>query len=352
MRASFPLALLGAALFAGAGTAQMPMGVLVNAKAVADGGLTIKHDGPAGPEIGLLPVGTAFSTVPTGPVCPHWPAEGVGVQYWCEKDNTGFHFVGKELIRAFAGNIGETGIHDNVIFASAPGCVPGFVDIEFKSLIDAEHYHAWAIVEVDGYGAFRHDFAKEYETFSVPVTFDRLGLSVHVKTHLHVDNRSAPTYQGLIDLDLKVSLRLAGASYVTGGAGCAGTNGVPVIEAAPFRLPWLNSPFTVDVKNLPLDPAKPVFGLLAASKLEPPLDLGVFGMAGCPLYVYTPVVMPLVKFGDTAEWTLPIPGSLALVNAKFYQQVFALDDPSVNALGAVVSNYGEATIGAFPIYYP
>lgn len=345
MRTSIPLALLGAALFAGFGTAQFPLGPIVDAQVTADQGLKIRHDSPAGTEFGILPPGTVIDLIPKGPKCPHWPTKGVGVDYWVVKEKDAFVYEGVEYLRAFAGDNGEIGPHDNVIRMTAPSCIPALVEIEMDSLLDAEHYHAWASVEVVGFGTVYHDFVAEQTRASVPAMVDRLGLEVRVNTHFHVDNSTAPTFQGLADFKIKISVRLPGGEYVTGGFGCPGPN-APILAPVAGEVPVIGHPFSVVVDNLPAGPA---FGMLSNALLEPPLDLGLIGMAGCELYVYTPVAVPLVKSAGTAVWTIPIPLDLSLVKAEFYQQVFAID-PTAIGLGAVVSNYGEGTIGLIPVF--
>lgn len=352
MRAAIPLALLSAALVAGYATAQLPAGVQIGTQTVAEKGVMIRHDGPAGLEVGTLPPGTVITDVPVGPKCPHFPTEGVGVDYRVVKEYDAYTYHSEEFIRVFGGQHGEVGPHENVIHMSAPGCVPASVEVTFDSVLDSENYHVWAFVDVVGWGTIHHDFNVEHETGSVPVIVDRMGVEIRVHTHLDIDNVTAPTFQGLADLDIEVSVKFPAGSYVKGGFGCAGTNGVPTLDAKAGQVPVICQPFTVEVKNLPLDPAKPVYGFLWNARLIPPLDLGLFGMPGCELSVYSPVAWPLAKVAGEAEWAFLIPMNLSLVNAMFYQQVFALDEPSVNALGAVVSNYGEGTIGLVPIFLP
>ena len=51
------------------------------------------------------------------------------------------------------------------------------------------------------------------------------------------------------------------------------------------------------------------------------------------------------NLGGFSVWTLTVPANSCLVGATFFQQAFVLDR-SANPLGAVMSNAGEATIGA------
>lgn len=352
MRASIPLALLSAAVVAGFATAQIPPGVTINTQSFSETGLMIRHDGPSGTEVATLPPGTAFSDVKVGLHCPHYPAEGCGIDYWVNKGYDAYTFYGEEFVRCFAGQHGEVGPHENVIHMTAPGCAPAMVEVTIDSLLDSENYHAWAYVEVVGWGTIYHDWVSEHTKGTIPVMIDRVGVEIRINTHIDINNATAPTYQGLADVDIQVAVKFPAGSYVKGGFGCAGTNGVPNLDAKLAQVPVIGQPFTVKATGLPLDPTKPAYGFLSNARLNPPLDLGLFGMQGCELYVYSPIAWPLAKIAGEAEWTLSIPRNLSLVNAMFYQQVFALDEPGVNSLGAVVSNYGAGTIGMVPVFLP
>ena len=76
-----------------------------------------------------------------------------------------------------------------------------------------------------------------------------------------------------------------------------------------------------------------------------PLNLGIVGMTGCSLYVSTEDAVGLTNRNGVATWDLPLPNSVALISAVFYQQGFVFDQ-GANPFGAVMSNAAEATIGS------
>jgi hypothetical protein len=48
--------------------------------------------------------------------------------------------------------------------------------------------------------------------------------------------------------------------------------------------------------------------------------------------------------GNTANWSLGIPNGTGLLGQQFYNQAFVLD-PTINALGAVLSDASALLIG-------
>jgi hypothetical protein len=133
------------------------------------------------------------------------------------------------------------------------------------------------------------------------------------------------------------------------GAGCAGTAGVPRLAAQAGEVPFLGSPFRLELSSLPSGLVHVTFGVLGASKLnwnsiQLPLDLGGFGMPGCRLLVSHDWIQQVPKNGSTATWTLPVPHDAMLVGRRFYVQG-VVADPNANAAGFVWSNGGEGLIG-------
>lgn len=139
------------------------------------------------------------------------------------------------------------------------------------------------------------------------------------------------------------------AQYAPGGTGCAGTLGVPPLSRrSPTEWPWKGYTFHVDVTKIP-GPGV-ALGVLGFSDTiwggnRLPLDLGVFGMAGCSLRVRPDVVYPLAVSGGRASVDLVIPKQLSAVGVSFYQQVFVAD-PGANPAGTIVSNSVGGVVGS------
>ena len=74
-----------------------------------------------------------------------------------------------------------------------------------------------------------------------------------------------------------------------------------------------------------------------------PVDHSALGMLGCTLLTSVDF-MPLQRVGNRASSFLAIPADPVLAGQSVYMQGLALDRAS-NALGAVLSNAVEATIG-------
>jgi hypothetical protein len=304
--------------------------------------------------VGVEPAGVMFTTVPAGPACSHWPANGCGTKYSIERATHGlaYTYTGRELIQLLPEEIGETGLHQNLIDVKAPEPVPAMVDVRITSSIDAPLFYQVAEVQVMGFGNVRHVFGSGYaETVAtVPAQLDRAGLKVFAWTQMFADNSSQPARSALMDLQVQVTVRLPSAGYEVGENACVGSNGIPQLAAFEGNLPVVGTDFTVVATSLPIDQdyllALPAFGLIGGQQMLP-FDLGPFGMPSCYLHIAVPFAVSLENRNGTAIWTLPIPTSLNLVGAEFVQQVFALD-AGANPLGAVITNYGLATIGAPP----
>ncbi|MFO1078088.1 MAG: hypothetical protein U1E73_10250 [Planctomycetota bacterium] len=77
-----------------------------------------------------------------------------------------------------------------------------------------------------------------------------------------------------------------------------------------------------------------LFGLL---QVNPGIDLGPFGMAGCRRYLSLDVAGVLVPTGGTASWPLSLPGTVGFAGLHIYAQSVMLA-AGVNTLGALSSN--------------
>jgi hypothetical protein len=137
------------------------------------------------------------------------------------------------------------------------------------------------------------------------------------------------------------------ASHTPFGAGCAGSAGVPALDAAPGQLPWLGDLFTLRVENLP--PGNPGLLWLGTSRsawgaLTLPLDLTPLGMNGCALRVSGDFAFPFFSLTGSAAVPLSIPVDASLLGRLFFTQALVVD-PGANAFGATTSNGGEGAIG-------
>ncbi len=137
------------------------------------------------------------------------------------------------------------------------------------------------------------------------------------------------------------------ASYEQFGTGCAGSVGVPVLDAAPGSLPRIDSTFTLQLTNLPAgNTAFVIFGFSNTdwAGIPLPADLTPFGLPGCTVYLSVDAAFPVANPSGTAQFDLPIPNDPSLVGLTFFNQALVLD-PGVNFFGAVVTNAGEGVIG-------
>lgn len=130
------------------------------------------------------------------------------------------------------------------------------------------------------------------------------------------------------------------------GAGCAGSNGTPVLAATAPRL-GLNSTLTLTgrVAN------QPVWLLQGSSRFTwlgnlLPFEMTPLGAAGCRLRVAPELIRDWSVSGSgTLQLSLPIGSSPALLGQQFWLQA-AVADPGRNAFGHVFSNGIEMTIGS------
>jgi hypothetical protein len=137
------------------------------------------------------------------------------------------------------------------------------------------------------------------------------------------------------------------ASVTPFGAGCAGSGGVPSMDAA--GPPVLNQLYSVSVTNLPPSPIAAVFGLIGVSNttwagLPLPFELVAIGMPGCSFLVSVDFVVPLPISAGSATWNLQIPDEPMLLGGTFYQQAL-VSDPGTSPRFGSVSNALAATIG-------
>ena len=144
-------------------------------------------------------------------------------------------------------------------------------------------------------------------------------------------------------------------NYTPFGNGCAGSNGVPLLAAAPGPLPRVDGVFTLQLSNLPAGNfgAFVVFGFSTTDWLGIPLpsDLSSVGMIGCTAYVSVDAAFGVVTAGGTAQFPITIPNDPSLLALHFFNQAVVVD-PGVNFFGGVVSNAAEGIIGPRAVVPP
>ncbi|MEZ5965489.1 MAG: hypothetical protein R3F56_16770 [Planctomycetota bacterium] len=136
------------------------------------------------------------------------------------------------------------------------------------------------------------------------------------------------------------------ATYTTFGASCLGSGAYPpsLRAVSPRNLPWLGDTLTCYI-NAAIPTVS--LGLLGVSNqswqgIPLPFDAAAIGASGCTLYtsIDARIVLPLAS----GTWDLPIPNTVSLKGARFYQQGLVLDS-AANRLGAVLTNAAVAVIG-------
>lgn len=130
------------------------------------------------------------------------------------------------------------------------------------------------------------------------------------------------------------------------GIGCLGTAGVPALRAT--TPPVISSNFDVSVANVPAAPGLAViatgFSYTTFGTSPLPLDLGVLGAAGCPVYVSLDITQIAPAVGGAATSTLAIPNDSGLLGGVLAQQAIVLD-VGANGLGLTTSNALRVRVG-------
>jgi len=126
------------------------------------------------------------------------------------------------------------------------------------------------------------------------------------------------------------------------GSGCAGSNGVPTMDA--IDAPRFGQLYTLEMTGLELSIG---LGVIAFSnaRLHPGLDLGpLLGMNGCTAYVPADTLETVVGVAGNASWNVTMPSTPGLLGATILGQLYSLD-PGANAFGFVNSNAHIGTLG-------
>ena len=136
------------------------------------------------------------------------------------------------------------------------------------------------------------------------------------------------------------------ATFTSFGSGCKGSAGIPQLTAT--TKPIYGKTFTTMLSGLQTA-AAPFIAVGMSDQqwgaIKLPLDLGLFGMPGCKLFVSADVTLPLKNSSGTARIDLAIPATNPwLLGKSLYFQGIVLD-AKANTLGVALSNAGKATIG-------
>lgn len=122
-----------------------------------------------------------------------------------------------------------------------------------------------------------------------------------------------------------------------GSFGVACPTSVGVAFPTTLAAPHLNSTYTIDWQNLPLNtPAViTVHGAsnVSWSGIPLPFELSILGLAGCNLLVSGDIVGIDPAAGGFASTSLAIPNTPSLVNTSFFSQILIPDADAANSVG-------------------
>jgi len=135
------------------------------------------------------------------------------------------------------------------------------------------------------------------------------------------------------------------AAYGFFAAGCASSLGIT--NLLPANRPQVGTTLTVNLNNLPASAAIMMLGFSrTTSGFGPlPFDLTAIGAPGCSGRVSPDSTLFLSGASNAAAWSLTVPNVPAFIGTLLYNQALVLD-PTVNALGAVVSDAAGMMIGS------
>ena len=130
------------------------------------------------------------------------------------------------------------------------------------------------------------------------------------------------------------------------GAGCPGSNGVPTLSAA--QGPILGQPLTVDVSNMPVILGQ-VWWLWGVDDVNwssnvLPLDMALYGMPGCNLYISPMYQTFQFQTAPTLSETFFVPQQASLLGCRLLNQVLVCDS-GINQAGYTSTNALELLFG-------
>ncbi|MBK9386122.1 MAG: hypothetical protein IPN34_15020 [Planctomycetes bacterium] len=142
---------------------------------------------------------------------------------------------------------------------------------------------------------------------------------------------------------------LTRGSFTTYGSGCASSAGPLLLAAAPGNVPYVGSPFRIEIGPVPTGLFHIPFLILGPSRttwsgLSLPFDLTTLNMPGCSLLASAEFALQIPRLGTTASLTLAIPYDPLLTGSRFYLQGL-VTDATANPGGIAWSNAGEVLIG-------
>ncbi len=140
----------------------------------------------------------------------------------------------------------------------------------------------------------------------------------------------------------------AGALTSLAGAGCAGSNGVPLHTAT--GTPEIGQSVTYRLANAPnFAVCATMFGFdnVSWNGAPLPVELGPIGAPGCRIRINAVITDPaFTSLTGTSQVTLPFANDPSLIGRQLFTQYLVVDAPA-NALGITFSNAIRTTIGGW-----
>jgi hypothetical protein len=131
-----------------------------------------------------------------------------------------------------------------------------------------------------------------------------------------------------------------GSQVATLGAGCAGSNGTPLLAAA--GVPRLAEPWALTLTGAAV--VAPFAVVAFGSATAGPVALDPIGMTGCTGWIQPDLLLGVPASGGVASWSATLPGHAALVGAHLYAQALSFD-PGINAAWLTASNALDGLLG-------
>lgn len=133
----------------------------------------------------------------------------------------------------------------------------------------------------------------------------------------------------------------AAGSLARLGLGCAGSFGVPRLEAFPGTTPLLGATVPMQLHALPFAPGLGVLALgdsiAFANGLPLPVPLDAVGLPGCRAWIPLQATAVFSHGGLQAQIAVAVPALPALAGVPFGLQVLVLDPLAANGFGAVTN---------------
>lgn len=125
------------------------------------------------------------------------------------------------------------------------------------------------------------------------------------------------------------------------GRGCSGSAGTPSLAAPANAAPALGTVFPLQLTRLPGSPGAAFlgfgFGLARRNGAALPLDLGVFGLSGCELWVEPWTGLLVMHPGTALTYPLAVPANPVLAGLAFTVQALVFDAAATNGIGALTN---------------